>query len=257
MSRKSLIRGLVELCAEVPWWIALCIGAVLYVLCVHVLPVVSPESVEAALRPALRILGYVFAGACALGIAVGFFQRRRQRRLYDQQTSIESVRALSWRDFEQLITEAFRRDGYTAQTTASGPDGGVDIVLRKGGKTYLVQCKHWRNRRVGVAPIRELAGVIASAKASGGYFVCSGAFTDEAKAFARKAAITLIDGRVLAAKLGLAKSEVPRASVGPTTFCPRCGSVLVVRTAERGDRAGQDFLGCSKFPSCRYTKNLA
>lgn len=39
-------------------------------------------------------------------------------------------------------------------------------------------------------------------------------------------------------------------------LCPRCGGNLVLRTATKGDRKGQQFYGCSNFPKCRYTKNL-
>jgi restriction system protein len=40
------------------------------------------------------------------------------------------------------------------------------------------------------------------------------------------------------------------------TVCPRCGSNLVVRTVKVGTRAGSKFLGCEKYPQCRYTKNV-
>ena len=39
-------------------------------------------------------------------------------------------------------------------------------------------------------------------------------------------------------------------------ICPRCGSPLVLRTAKKGDNAGNQFYGCSAFPKCRYIKNL-
>ena len=37
-------------------------------------------------------------------------------------------------------------------------------------------------------------------------------------------------------------------------FCPRCGKPLVLRTAKKGDHAGEQFFGCSGFPGCRYTE---
>jgi ribosomal protein L37AE/L43A len=40
-----------------------------------------------------------------------------------------------------------------------------------------------------------------------------------------------------------------------TTVCPKCGSNLVERTARNGPNAGSKFLGCEKYPRCRYTKN--
>jgi Restriction endonuclease len=34
-------------------------------------------------------------------------------------------------------------------------DGGVDLGLTKDGQRYLVQCKHWLKRQVGVTVVRE------------------------------------------------------------------------------------------------------
>ncbi len=39
-------------------------------------------------------------------------------------------------------------------------------------------------------------------------------------------------------------------------LCPKCGSKLVLRTAKKGDNAGNQFYGCSAFPKCRYIKNI-
>lgn len=41
---------------------------------------------------------------------------------------------------------------------------------------------------------------------------------------------------------------------GSTTTCGRCGSPLVLRTAKSGSNAGNQFFGCSRFPSCRYVR---
>lgn len=38
--------------------------------------------------------------------------------------------------------------------------------------------------------------------------------------------------------------------------CPLCGSYLVVRTVKNGEDAGSQFMGCSSYPKCRYTKPL-
>ena len=39
-------------------------------------------------------------------------------------------------------------------------------------------------------------------------------------------------------------------------ICPRCGSKLVLRTARKGQNAGNQFYGCSAFPKCRYIENV-
>lgn len=38
-------------------------------------------------------------------------------------------------------------------------------------------------------------------------------------------------------------------------LCPQCGNELVLRTAEQGPDAGNEFWGCTDFPGCRYTDN--
>lgn len=38
--------------------------------------------------------------------------------------------------------------------------------------------------------------------------------------------------------------------------CPRCGNPLVLRTAKKGDNAGNQFYGCSTYPKCRYIRNI-
>lgn len=43
---------------------------------------------------------------------------------------------------------------------------------------------------------------------------------------------------------------------GSTTTCGQCGSPLVTRTTRTGRNAGKKFLGCSRYPSCRYSREL-
>lgn len=45
-------------------------------------------------------------------------------------------------------------------------------------------------------------------------------------------------------------------SVTGSLICPRCGKELVLRTAKKGENAGNRFYGCSGYPKCRFIKNL-
>lgn len=36
--------------------------------------------------------------------------------------------------------------------------------------------------------------------------------------------------------------------------CPRCGSFTCVR---RNKRTGTDFIGCSAYPNCKYTRPIS
>lgn len=52
------------------------------------------------------------------------------------------------------------------------------------------------------------------------------------------------------------KEEKPDAKAEDNLVCPRCGGQLILRTAKKGDNAGNQFYGCSNFPKCRYIKNI-
>ncbi len=257
MARKSLIEDVFGIVATLPWWVGVILGgAFFYAFKVHI-----PESVSDPLKPAwtpmFDVLAWAFLGLCLLAALTSFIRRLRDKRLFDRQTSIDSIRNLSWSEFERFILEAYRRQGYDASVTSAGADGGVDIVLKKDNKTTLVQCKQWKSQRVGVKPVRELAGVVAAEKADRGIFVCSGSYTDDAKVFASRSGIELIDGEALRVLLAEIKGE-PEGDRAPPTVnvCPRCGSDLVQRVARRGKRQGEAFLGCSAYPKCRYSKDF-
>jgi restriction system protein len=133
-----------------------------------------------------------------------------------------------------------------------GPDGGVDLRLRKNGQVVFVQCKHWKARSVGVKVVRELYGVMAAKSVKQGIVVTYGAFTSGASDFAKANSIALIDGPKLTQMIASVQQsgnmqtqqEVARA-------CPKCGSEMVLRVAKKGPHSGKKFWGCSKFPGCR------
>ena len=89
-----------------------------------------------------------------------------------------------------MVGEAFRRQGYAVEERGgSSPDGGVDLVLRKGGQKTIVQCKHWKSQQVGVSIVRELLGAMTAQSASGGIVVTAGSYTADARAKARASAV--------------------------------------------------------------------
>lgn len=188
----------------------------------------------------------------------------RERHLVRKLRSIDALRAMDWRQFEILMRRIFESQGYNAERTGGdGADGGVDIVLRRKGFAVLVQCKQWKTRQVAVGVVRELLGVIALEGADGGIVVTCGVFTKDAREFAWRANITLLDGMAvlkLAEGVRLAPVRRAGADVPPVPesshACPACGGRLVRRLAMSGARRGGEFLGCANFPTCKGTRNL-
>ena len=113
--------------------------------------------------------------------------------------------------YEHHSNEVTWRQGLATVVEVNlAPDGGVDLVLTKpgksGGEKFLVQCKQWRAYKVSVNIVRELLGAMAAQGAAGGFVVTSGVFTAEARAFAEGLNIELIDGTALAAMIDQACS---------------------------------------------------
>ena len=148
MPRKN--EGLLFVLSLLPWWVSAAIAAVAFVSIVYVFPSVSIESplwaIFVPLQSKATYFGIPVAAVFLLPAVVSYVERTRKKRLLDRQQDLESIRDLPWRQFEELVAEAFRRDGFTVIENAyAGADGGVDIRLRKSGESYLVQCKNWKN----------------------------------------------------------------------------------------------------------------
>lgn len=56
------------------------------------------------------------------------------------------------------------------------------------------------------------------------------------------------------------KSNTPEQITPPQNnpkICARCGAEMVLRTARKGEHAGEQFYGCSRFPKCRYKETIS
>lgn len=67
-----------------------------------------------------------------VGVLGGIAQinKLKRRQLVKKQKTLEDLRQLSWREFEVMVGEAFRMQGYAVEDTGSGADHGVDLRLR-------------------------------------------------------------------------------------------------------------------------------
>lgn len=239
-----------------------------------------------SLLSALAMVGqWLIPIICLFGALGSFLARRRRQTLMSnvsQSKSADALDNMSWREFEVLVGEAFRLQGYrVSEHGGVGPDGGIDLVLSKGSEKFLVQCKQWKAFKVSVTVVRELYGVMAAKGAAGGFVVTSGRFTEDATAFASGRNIQLIDGDLLHGLISQAKNSrsavhgaLPRklssaapalnpepvpvsvATQGLIPSCPSCGSTMAKRKAGRGANVGGEFWGCVTYPSCKGTRNI-
>ena len=265
-------NGLLDVLAVQPWPVGLIVGLIGMAFIRWAAPAwLSRQGGQIgealAQSTAFTTFGWLFLVGCSIASLVSFINADRKRRLLDTRTGLESVSAIGWRDFEELVGEAFRRQGYVVEETGlGGADGGIDLVLRRDGRRVLVQCKQWRRRRVPVNVVREMYGLLRHHGADEVQIATVGAFTRDAERFASGKPIRLIDGETLLTMIRSVQESEPvgtrhseriepvlgkmdRTPSEPT--CPRCNEGMVRRTNRRD---GSAFWGCSAFPRCRATR---
>lgn len=258
---EGFMDTIVEMASVIPWWLTLPVALVLFVFVPYGVPAeIQLQQPTDAIGLVLGIFfkaffKYLLPIALVIGAVVNIFTKIKSATLFSgikKKGAHEIVQSLTWQDFEFLLTEWFKKQGYSAELTGGGgADGGVDIKLFKDGELYLVQCKHYKAWKVSVNVVRELFGVMASENAVGGFVVTSGKFTNDAYAFAKDKNIELIDGKKLEAVLDGVEVSNQEETPNNSDTCPRCGGNLVERSGKYGK-----FVGCSNYPKCRFTKQV-
>jgi restriction system protein len=272
-----------DMLALLPWWAGVALALVSY----FGLHQVAEQPAALAVQPGqigalvtqsiwrgLATVGqYALPLICLAGAGMSAWRRRERKQLVANVMAGKAADVLdgmSWQQFERLVGEAFRLQGYRVmETGGGGADGGVDLVLNKDGEKFLVQCKQWRAYKVGVDVVRELYGVMAAKGAAGGFVVTSGRFTAEAMGFADGRNVRLVDGPKLQGLIRQAQGAArpqertaePEQAVNappasPNAICPACAKPMVRRMARRGANAGGKFWGCTGYPACKGTRPI-
>jgi restriction system protein len=183
--KTSPAEDIMDLVAMLPWWGGKALAVVSYLL----LHIVASRTVVAVTQSGqigtmltqtiwktfASVGQYLLPILCLAGAGMSAWRRSERKSLVIdvvQREASDALDGMSWREFEMLAGEGFRLQGYqVVETGGGGADGGVDLVLKRGGEKFLVQCKQWRAFKVGVDVIRELFGVMAAMGATGGQLI--------------------------------------------------------------------------------------
>jgi HJR/Mrr/RecB family endonuclease len=172
----------------------------------------------------------------ALGVILGWFvtvvwlfsqvQAAHRRHLLEWTTNL---RLLSAQEFEWIVGEVMRREGWDVEETGreAEADGNVDLRIRRSDKELLVQCKRWQSWPVGVDEIRKLAGTLMREGLCGedGVFVTLSHFTEPAIAEASKVGIALVDNEELVRRIENVRASEP---------CPICATPMLLDRSKHG-----------------------
>jgi len=124
-------------------------------------------------------------------------------------TSADALARLGWHDFEHLLAEHYRDQGWRVEYHAPPASlkhlgSSLDFRLHRGNETVIVQCKHWDTVEVQLAEVNELLSTMLNEAATRCVLVTRGRFSPEARAVPRRQPrLQLVDGDVLRVMLKL------------------------------------------------------
>lgn len=174
--------------------------------------------------------------------------------------TIEFLKSIEWKRYEDLCVLFLKMKGYNASTTGLGADDGVDInIYAKDNPSQIyaiAQCKSYTSYNIGVKFIRELYGVMVDKNINIGIFFTTSTFTKDAKKFAEGKKIQLIDGHSLIEKINKLSankryelfSQITEGDY-KTPSCPKCGIKMILRANRKNLK--KKFWGCRNFPRCK------
>ena len=155
----------------------------------------------------LLIGATLLLGATGVG---GLVKKLEHRRLLASARQLDDLRALTPRAFEELVHAAYRRQGWSGSLTGRGADGGIDVILQRGGETVYVQCKRWTWQTIPVEGVRALKGSMATQNVARGIFVCCGRLPQKRSDTRRAAALPPSAARPCSTSSATSPERIPR-----------------------------------------------
>ncbi|KAF0125871.1 MAG: restriction endonuclease [Elusimicrobia bacterium] len=209
MARRN--ENLLESIAGLPWWFGIGGAVILYIISFFL---TDMKAGVLPVGPAFSLGAKLFALVFAIGGVLSFIMALIKGKLFNSAQGFDSVKAMTWKEFELLVGEYYRRKGYSViEAGGASPDGGIDLIANKSGEKLVIQCKHWKAYKIDVKIARELYGVMVDAAASGAVLITSGDFTQPAVDFVRDKPIELIDGPKLAKLIAEVKAPAQKPAV--------------------------------------------
>lgn len=212
--RKDL--NIIDFLTQVPWWVYVTISASFYLVLNYLVPYFEAQGVlfnetELSLSP---VLAPVVALALLAPASFSLLKCNKKKKLHELREEIKLIQEVSWDQFKEMVAEAYKRSGY--MFLGNGPfssDPAVDLFMRKGANIYIIQCRYWRNRKLGIREVKKFQAILQKKQAVGGFLLTTGIFTREARHYCLSRPINLVDGIALVDLLGFSKTEATSDSL--------------------------------------------
>lgn len=181
MKLKMAHNSLFGILLRSPWWISICIAIFLGLVASAMLP--REQAVFGAAA------GFPF-------LVIGCIATWRQLRLPSARKiagAMDALNEMTWPDFSRTIEEIYAASGFDVKPYSGK---GADFEATKAGRCLLISCRRWKAAVAGAESLQQLKRAAEIEKAQGVY-IALGQISDNARAYAAKERIDVIDGLTL------------------------------------------------------------
>jgi len=188
MKLKLHHNSLFAVLARSPWWMSALLAAGIF----------------AATRMFLETAVALFAAAPFIAVALyAVWKALRTPSAGRVARTLARIGAMPRAEFTAALAAGFRRQGYEIERAAKGGEAAAaDLELRRAGRLTLVACRRWKAASTGVEALRELHAAGCARDAHELVYVAAGELSAQARGFAEKTGIRVLQGAELAALVG-------------------------------------------------------
>lgn len=174
-----------------------------------------------------------------------------------KKANIKDIDRMEGLDFEYYLSILFKELGYKAVVTNASHDFGADLILKKGNNKIVVQAKRYGYKKnVSISAIQEVFASQRYHNADESWVITNSYFTKSAMKLAKPCNVKLKDRYaltkwILSIQTDTTPTQAKKENISNRS-CPNCNHELKIRNSKNGN----EFIGCSNYPICKYTESL-
>ena len=189
------------------------------------------------------------------------YRKYKERKLLKQmaKAGIHEIDKMDGYQFETYLKALYKELGFKSDITQAAADFGADLVMRDNNKKVVIQAKRYGyQNKVSIGAIQEVYSAIPYYKADQGIVITNSYYTAAARKLAKACKVRLLDRKDLISFIkqinpSFEAGEIRRTVAAENRPCPLCNGELIQRTSHNGNH----FMGCSNYPKCKHTENVA
>lgn len=179
MKFKMAPNSLFAVLLRNPWWMSFALAAAISSVCAALLPK------ELSIFAVLGTIPIWVVGCVAL------------KRQWNAPSAAalhaenERLAGLPWAAFSKELQAKFEVQGFQVERLQGKAGEAADFLLSKAGQTALVAAKRYKAANHGIEPLQALVAQQTALGADKAMYVCIGALSEQAEAFAKTNDVTV------------------------------------------------------------------